>query len=1084
VLEALLSEGDVRKLSDGPSIDRAARDDGGRWRTVLAALQVTNSVNVSAALQMFHWDTLDRDGTWHVALAGVALSQGLGAPLAKLPCLRLADGSRQSPEHTRDQGLLLGGADGSASSLSERLGLVRPLDEAYFASSDIALRVREWLRRDVGVRTQPGDDDALDALSRRSRSDPLYLDDTALLLLRDALRAVPPSRAAQVGPRIGRRVLVDGGSYEGKTWKPSRVTPADAYLPSAIDTGQDAWAKAAAHTSGLRWVAPRYARDLRPKGGRAKPVLVAPKEQRQRRALAAAERTGVQSFFHELGAETAPRLVARRETDSRHGVTAAKVRFSALTVDQQGALGSNVTMSGLRDDRLSPDLDAVLVDISKANVDDGRPRAQALIRAVSRAWGRLYANHETCEAVNAYVTMQTVGTVPATWIARAACARWMTNELRHKKPPRELAVRTIAFEATFGDAPRLYAYGLGPKDLDANAVRAFRFAREPRASNLLDRLDELRAGELRGKRVDDNAIARCYQALSEAAPTPDSRKRRLDDMKVSDVQKRFRARIDGATGLVRASQGWQGPSEVLLGRAIFKTRRSFVDDDAPALWRMLGMRHPTTQDCVRVLAEIVESGPPSTSDIAVLIETYRYLTRLVTAGEQTTRGFRRTALWTGRKWTTERPVYAVNDPALQVDLGERVAVWRPPVRLRELVPLMRAIGVTYIEEDAFVPVGINTGALAAGSRIQPRLQTAVAHLREWLAVNDAELHDVLATLPELTRARVAVNSMLHVEVPLSDRSGETVPRQAHVQRRDGALLFVFAKATYANDGEIMGRLLGQMVAVDERAQLVLAHGWLRALERVDADQSVTGLELAGAGPEKGPVAAPGKSKVEQKSPKSNGQTTTQPPTTQPPTMQPVRNLQKLKDIKVEVLWSEPINLVDERDATADLGPDEVEPPLQAPKPPGASTKPPKDKAGPASWTAEERETLGLDVLARELRRRYGLMLTDTRKQMNVGADAVDQHGRYYELKAHVGEMPDTVGLQASEFRRAREQKERFVLAVVAGLEEAYETQLRLVADPLMRLKWEPNVDIEVSGLLTASWRPDSKPLFADGDEAT
>ena len=97
--------------------------------------------------------------------------------------------------------------------------------------------------------------------------------------------------------------------------------------------------------------------------------------------------------------------------------------------------------------------------------------------------------------------------------------RWMTNESGARATPRDLAVRAISFEAIFGDAPHLYASGLSAKDLDSPAVRGLLFRREPRASNLLDRLDELRRDEHKGRRIDARLVTRCYQALSQAAPT-------------------------------------------------------------------------------------------------------------------------------------------------------------------------------------------------------------------------------------------------------------------------------------------------------------------------------------------------------------------------------------------------------------------------------------------------------------------------------------------------------------------------------------------------------------------------------------
>ena len=99
----------------------------------------------------------------------------------------------------------------------------------------------------------------------------------------------------------------------------------------------------------------------------------------------------------------------------------------------------------------------------------------------------------------------------------------------------------------------------------------------------------------------------------------------------------------------------------------------------------------------------------------------------------------------------------------------------------------------------------------------------------------------------------------------------------------------------------------------------------------------------------------------------------------------------------------------------------------------------------------------------------GLTLYDIRDQDNVGADATDQNGRYYELKAHAGGLEDYEGLQPSSFLLAQREKTNFVLAVVTGLEEGYESQIRLLADPLKQLDWQPEVDIQLRGLSKVAW---------------
>ena len=111
---------------------------------------------------------------------------------------------------------------------------------------------------------------------------------------------------------------------------------------------------------------------------------------------------------------------------------------------------------------------------------------------------------------------------------------------------------------------------------------------------------------------------------------------------------------------------------------------------------------------------------------------------------------------------------------------------------------------------------------------------------------------------------------------------------------------------------------------------------------------------------------------------------------------------------------------------------------------------PKTRATPPNYTSEEKERLGLKLLERVV----GRELVDVRAKRGVGADALDEEeGRYYELKVSGGSEPDVVSLTASEVMRAAEADDKFVLAVVSGVEgdDACPT-VRLVLDPLRELE--------------------------------
>ena len=77
--------------------------------------------------------------------------------------------------------------------------------------------------------------------------------------------------------------------------------------------------------------------------------------------------------------------------------------------------------------------------------------------------------------------------------------------------------------------------------------------------------------------------------------------------------------------------------------------------------------------------------------------------------------------------------------------------------------------------------------------------------------------------------------------------------------------------------------------------------------------------------------------------------------------------------------------------------------------PGGPTPPP-GKTPPPSYTSEEKERVGLELLQMVL----GSNVVDVRAKRRVGADAFDEENRPYELKVSAGREPDMVTLTASE----------------------------------------------------------------------
>jgi len=96
--------------------------------------------------------------------------------------------------------------------------------------------------------------------------------------------------------------------------------------------------------------------------------------------------------------------------------------------------------------------------------------------------------------------------------------------------------------------------------------------------------------------------------------------------------------------------------------------------------------------------------------------------------------------------------------------------------------------------------------------------------------------------------------------------------------------------------------------------------------------------------------------------------------------------------------------------------------------------------------------------------REGREIIDVRTQPNVGADAIDEHNNFYELKVFAGLEQNDVMLTASEVRRAR-TAQGFFLVVVSHIEgDGARPTVRLIADPLQRLHPTDQGTVTFSGV--------------------
>jgi hypothetical protein len=119
-----------------------------------------------------------------------------------------------------------------------------------------------------------------------------------------------------------------------------------------------------------------------------------------------------------------------------------------------------------------------------------------------------------------------------------------------------------------------------------------------------------------------------------------------------------------------------------------------------------------------------------------------------------------------------------------------------------------------------------------------------------------------------------------------------------------------------------------------------------------------------------------------------------------------------------------------------------------------------------TFTPLDKETVGLE-LARKVLARDVAEMADLRRQHRVGADAIDEMDRLYELKVSLGDEPDTIRLEESQIRRAMTTKDFFVV-VVSNIEGANaRPKVRIIVDPLHQLTMTESSSVVFTGIREA-----------------
>src|SRR5206468_4045771 len=133
----------------------------------------------------------------------------------------------------------------------------------------------------------------------------------------------------------------------------------------------------------------------------------------------------------------------------------------------------------------------------------------------------------------------------------------------------------------------------------------------------------------------------------------------------------------------------------------------------------------------------------------------------------------------------------------------------PPASLESLALLPDALQVTILDGQTFIPTGVTAEARAAGLGLMETYQTAVDHLRDFLAQTDPKLYRACSLAwEELGSAQVVLAANLGLEIPIPDRLPVRVPARAYVWKNP--LLVCFQDRDAAGAFEAGGRAVASL----------------------------------------------------------------------------------------------------------------------------------------------------------------------------------------------------------------------------------------------------------------------------------
>ncbi|MFJ8078877.1 hypothetical protein ACIQ7Q_34305 [Streptomyces sp. NPDC096176] len=132
--------------------------------------------------------------------------------------------------------------------------------------------------------------------------------------------------------------------------------------------------------------------------------------------------------------------------------------------------------------------------------------------------------------------------------------------------------------------------------------------------------------------------------------------------------------------------------------------------------------------------------------------------------------------------------------------------------------------------------------------------------------------------------------------------------------------------------------------------------------------------------------------------------------------------------------------------------------------PSPSSAVPRQRSGAKGFTPLEQEAVAIDLVRAALAWDSEELL-DLRAQRGLGADAIDELSRFYEVKSFLETEEDSLSLTPHEYERAASERD-FFLVVVSGLQHGTDTPptVRIILDPLRQLTARPSGTVILSGI--------------------